>query len=540
MYKSGKYWIAAVAATFSIIVDYDSVNADVNETISVQQTSTGRDESNNTGIVETASNEQSTEANEASKAETSEASKAETSEASKAETSEASKAETSEASKAETSEASKAETNEASKAETNEASKAETNEASKAETSEASKAETSEASKAETSEVSKAETSEVSNADSKSTDKPNSNNDKHSDSLNETTISGMKTDNNETYYYKNKQLQKGSQLIDGHMYYFDTETGVMKKDYFEFTTDNKVYYYGLDGIRYTDQFYVNWGKIYYFGNDSARYTNQFYGNWGKTYYFGNDGARYTNQFYVNWGKTYYFGNDGARYTNQFYGNWGNTYYFGDDGARYTNQFYSNWGNKYYFDGNGILTKNKIFMVNNIKYASNGKGILSVQSLNKPYYYSQFNPEWSQTLFNDHTFAMDGCVPTSIAMVLKGSYNINVNPRQVANTINTFHDSVGATGIDLQRMVSAYGYNAKSLASTQAKNALIQGTPLIVLVNVGIGHAVVLNGYSNGATEVFDPYDKKFYNGWYSLDGILNRLSNDPHDWDAGTPVFSIS
>ena len=468
MYKSGKYWIAAVAATFSIIVDYDSVNADVNETISVQQTSTGRDESNNTGIVETASNEQSPEANEASKAETSEASKA------------------------------------------------------------------------ETSEVSKAETSEVSNADSKSTDKPNSNNDKHSDSLNETTISGMKTDNNETYYYKNKQLQKGSQLIDGHMYYFDTETGVMKKDYFEFTTDNKVYYYGLDGIRYTDRFYVNWGKIYYFGNDSARYTNQFYGNWGKTYYFGNDGARYTNQFYVNWGKTYYFGNDGARYTNQFYGNWGNTYYFGDDGARYTNQFYSNWGNKYYFDGNGILTKNKIFMVNNIKYASNGKGILSVQSLNKPYYYSQFNPEWSQTLFNDHTFAMDGCVPTSIAMVLKGSYNINVNPRQVANTINTFHDSVGATGIDLQRMVSAYGYNAKSLASTQAKNALIQGTPLIVLVNVGIGHAVVLNGYSNGATEVFDPYDKKFYNGWYSLDGILNRLSNDPHDWDAGTPVFSIS
>ncbi|MFT8966535.1 hypothetical protein [Leuconostoc suionicum] len=122
-------------------MDYDSVNADVNETISIQQTSTARDGSKNTGIVETASNEQRSEASEASKAETSEASK----------------------------------------------------------------------------------------ADSKSTDKPNSNNDKHSDSLNETTISGMKTDNNETYYYKNKQLQKGSQLIDGHTYYFDTETGVMKK-----------------------------------------------------------------------------------------------------------------------------------------------------------------------------------------------------------------------------------------------------------------------------------------------------------------------
>lgn len=73
MYKSGKYWIAAVAATFSIIVDYDSVNADVNETISIQQTSTTRDGSNNTGIVETASDEQRSEASEASKAETSEA-----------------------------------------------------------------------------------------------------------------------------------------------------------------------------------------------------------------------------------------------------------------------------------------------------------------------------------------------------------------------------------------------------------------------------------------------------------------------------------
>ncbi|MGB2510223.1 glycoside hydrolase family 70 protein [Leuconostoc suionicum] len=253
------------------------------------------------------------------------------------------------------------------------------------------------------------------------------------------TLSGLKVENGVTYYYKNNERQTGTQTVDDVTYFFDPKTGAMKKDYFDFTADNKVYYYGNDGVRYTNRFYSNWGnmyyfgedgarytnrfysnwgnmyyfgedgarytnrfysnwgKLYYFGNDGARYTNQSYSNWGKTYYFGNDGARltnqfrsdsqgklyyygedgarYTNQFYSNWGKLYYFGNDGARYTNQFYSNWGKTYYFGNDGARLTNQFYSNWGNKYYFDNNGVLVTNKTIVIEGTKYIADAKGIL---------------------------------------------------------------------------------------------------------------------------------------------------------------------
>ena len=253
-------------------------------------------------------------------------------------------------------------------------------------------------------------------------------------------VNGLVSDNDQTYYFKNNQLQKGSQKIQGITYFFDSQTGLMKKDYFDFAADNKVYYYGTDGVRYTNRFYSNWGqvyyfgedgvrytnrfysnwgnmyyfgedgarytnrfysnwgKLYYFGNDGTRYTNRFYSNWGKLYYFGNDGARYTNQSYSNWGQTYYFGsdgarltnqfrsdnqgnlyyygNDGARYTNRFYSNWGNTYYFGEDGVRFTNKFYSNWGRKYYFDGSGVLVKNREIKVDGVAYIANAQGVLS--------------------------------------------------------------------------------------------------------------------------------------------------------------------
>ncbi|KRL55117.1 putative mannosyl-glycoprotein endo-beta-N-acetylglucosamidase [Paucilactobacillus oligofermentans DSM 15707 = LMG 22743] len=211
---------------------------------------------------------------------------------------------------------------------------------------------------------------------------------------------GLVNEDGQTYYYVNGQKVSGKQTVNNSTYYFDDYTYRMKTDFFytdnnevyyfgsdgkmyksqfysnwgnvyyfgdngsRYTDDfysnwNNVYYFGSDGARYTDKFYTNWGSTYYFGNDGVRSDNQFYSNWGNVYYFGSDGARYTNNFYSNWGNVYYFGSDGARYTNNFYSNWGSTYYFGSDGARYTNKFYTNWGNIYAFDGNGALKKNQV-------------------------------------------------------------------------------------------------------------------------------------------------------------------------------------
>ena len=133
------------------------------------------------------------------------------------------------------------------------------------------------------------------------------------------------------------------------------------------------------------------------------------------------------------------------------------------------------------------------------------------------------------------------MPTSVAMVLNGSYGVNVTPRQVGNQVSQFHESYGASGLDLKTMVNAYGHQAQSLSTANAvKSALKQGKPVIFFVNVGIGHAVVGYGYNQGNTEIFDPYNHQFYSGWNSVDGILSKLSKDSQDWDAGTPAFAIN
>ena len=163
--------------------------------------------------------------------------------------------------------------------------------------------------------------------------------------------------------------------------------------------------------------------------------------------------------------------------------------------------------------------------------------------NQPVYFSQLDSRWANHPFNDYTMGPAGCVPTSIAMVLNGSYGIPVNPdnvRAVMNNIST--SSYGATGIDLINTVHYYGRQVEQI-NTVARTAqlLQQGVPVIFYVNVanGIGHAIVTYGYSNGATQVYDPYSRYYFNGWYDLNYLSNTLSRDPADWNAGRPVFAI-
>ncbi|MDI6495659.1 C39 family peptidase [Leuconostoc lactis] len=163
--------------------------------------------------------------------------------------------------------------------------------------------------------------------------------------------------------------------------------------------------------------------------------------------------------------------------------------------------------------------------------------------NQPVYFSQLDSRWANHPFNDYTMGPAGCVPTSIAMVLNGSYGIPVNPdnvRAVMNNIST--SSYGATGIDLINTVHYYGRQVEQI-NTVARTAqlLQQGVPVIFYVNVanGIGHAIATYGYSNGATQVYDPYSRYYFNGWYDLNYLSNTLSRDPSDWNAGRPVFAI-
>lgn len=160
---------------------------------------------------------------------------------------------------------------------------------------------------------------------------------------------------------------------------------------------------------------------------------------------------------------------------------------------------------------------------------------------KPTYFSQLDSRWSKNKFNSSTIGPTGCVPTSLAMILHGSYGMNLSPADVAKRMDGFSPwAIGASGKDIVVTAKSYGRSVEQISSqSRAQLLLSQGIPLIMIENVGIDPAVTVYGYNNGKTEVFDPYNKMFFQGWNSLNYMWNKVGTDSVDWDAGRPVFAI-
>lgn len=163
---------------------------------------------------------------------------------------------------------------------------------------------------------------------------------------------------------------------------------------------------------------------------------------------------------------------------------------------------------------------------------------------EPVYYSQLDSRWSRVPLNASNVGVSGCVPTSLAMVLRGSYGQNVDPGVVAKKANTIsHESFGLSGKDLINTSKAYGHNVEVVGNIDRAATLLRaGYPLIFYINVGIGHAVVVSDYdpANGRVNVNDPYGRTFYpSGKTTLSELWGRPSQDAMDWNAGRPVFAI-
>ncbi len=163
---------------------------------------------------------------------------------------------------------------------------------------------------------------------------------------------------------------------------------------------------------------------------------------------------------------------------------------------------------------------------------------------KPYYYSQRDPQWINTYIGNYTIGVAGCVPTSLSMILRGSYGYNVNPVSVATRMASYgglnQRYFGASATDLVITAQSYGRSIKVINDVATLNAyLSEGYPVILYQNVGIGHAIVVHEYKNGYTLTYDPYGRQFYSGWVSTQALWNTPSNDPIDWTEGRPCFVI-
>ncbi|MGM0181706.1 hypothetical protein IGK74_000606 [Enterococcus sp. AZ150] len=170
--------------------------------------------------------------------------------------------------------------------------------------------------------------------------------------------------------------------------------------------------------------------------------------------------------------------------------------------------------------------------------------VAIRKQKKPVYYSQLDNRWKNRRYGMSTLGPSGCVPSSMAMVLKGCYGINVTPVDTANRIYSYggfnQKYFGASGPDLVKGMQSYGRSAVVINSLgELNDYLAKGYPVIMYVDVGIGHAIVAHGYSNGTTTIYDPYGQKFYKGQVSTSHLWSRPSQDHVDWAAGRPFFVI-
>ncbi|WP_444812554.1 C39 family peptidase, partial [Streptococcus canis] len=183
--------------------------------------------------------------------------------------------------------------------------------------------------------------------------------------------------------------------------------------------------------------------------------------------------------------------------------------------------------------------------------------IEAERLTKPVengtYFNQRDNEW-QKAYGNQTFAATGCVPSALAMVFSDLAKREVTPTEIADYLwhNTdeFNKHYGGTsGKGLVAATNRYGFVSTHLDSQSTIIAALQaGHHVLAAVQNNkfspwgpqYSHEIVLRGYSNGNTYVYDPYEKANI-GWYPVANLWNEQSRDAIDTaEVGVPFFKIT
>ncbi|WP_165737750.1 C39 family peptidase [Streptococcus dysgalactiae] len=183
--------------------------------------------------------------------------------------------------------------------------------------------------------------------------------------------------------------------------------------------------------------------------------------------------------------------------------------------------------------------------------------IEAERLTKPIengtYFNQRDNEW-QKAYGGKTFAATGCVPSALAMVFSELAKREVTPTEIADYLwhNTdeFNKHYGGTsGKGLVAATNHYGFASTHLDSQSTIIAALQaGHHVLAAVQNNkfspwgsqYSHEIVLRGYSNGNTYVYDPYNRANI-GWYPIANLWNEQSRDAIDTaEVGVPFFKIT
>lgn len=169
-------------------------------------------------------------------------------------------------------------------------------------------------------------------------------------------------------------------------------------------------------------------------------------------------------------------------------------------------------------------------------------------------YFQTSPDLIRHYIGGHTFGATGCVPTVISMAVTELTGQDVRPLDVGYWLyeetNEFNKSFkGTSGLGLMQAARYFGLNAKPLGNLENVVAALKEGHLVTSAvennkfapwGDGTTHQILLRGYRNGQTYVYDPYNKSNI-GWYSVNSLWREQSTDAIDTKGvGAPFIKLS
>lgn len=149
---------------------------------------------------------------------------------------------------------------------------------------------------------------------------------------------------------------------------------------------------------------------------------------------------------------------------------------------------------------------------------------------------QWDKNWGYDMYGEDPIAINGCAPTSLAMVAVGlTGNVSINPLSVSNYAYKNGYYIGGVGSSwglISEGVKNFGLKSQELPLNELSilSTLKSGNPIILTVGPGTftstGHFLVLTGLTDdGRIKINDPNSKLNSSKSWDVDIFLNETKN---------------
>ena len=146
---------------------------------------------------------------------------------------------------------------------------------------------------------------------------------------------------------------------------------------------------------------------------------------------------------------------------------------------------------------------------------------------------QYDQRWGYGKYGYNVIGMNGCGPTSAAMIIAGlTGRNNITPLDVASYAYSHgYYQDGTSWAFFTEGMKHYGIHGRNipLSYSSMKNEIMNGRPLICSMKPGdfttTGHLIVIRGMKQGMFIVNDPNSIKRSNRLWSYDTLSKQIRN---------------